>query len=65
MTINVCDLNLDLYKDILQLLRDVKLTQGPSAVTATLQRHKSIKRFLFDYQKENIKNLEDKMTLDY
>jgi hypothetical protein len=40
-----------LYRDIITLLSDIKLTRGPLAVTSTLNRHKKIVTFLDDFQK--------------
>lgn len=63
---NICvsDFNVELYSDIVKLLRELKLTLGPQGLSATLSRHKVLKRFMIEYQTEYLKNLEDKITLD-
>lgn len=64
--IEVQDEELDrlfIYRSIMQILADVKLTQGPIAVTSTLKRHKTVAQFLFDFQKERILELESKLDL--
>lgn len=48
----------DLYNEFISLLQDVKLTQGPLAVTSTLKRHPKIKQFILKYQTDLISSLE-------
>lgn len=62
--VNVNDLNLDLYGDLIRFFRELKITLGPSGVNATLRHHPKIKQFLIDYQKSYLKSIEEKMTLD-
>lgn len=64
MIIEINDRTENLYNDILELLRDLKVTQGPMAVNSTLSRHKDIKEFLIEYQKSKLTDIQDKMTLD-
>lgn len=46
------------YMDLLELLEELKLTQGPLAVSSTLNRHPRLKSLILDIQKEKIKFLE-------
>lgn len=51
------------YNDLISLLVDVKLTQGPMGVNSTLRRHPSIKQFILQYQTEIISRLEKDVKL--
>ena len=50
-----------LYYDIIQLLREIRITLSPADLKATLNRHKAIMAFLLDYQKCSLKELEDRI----
>lgn len=43
---------------ILQLLQDIKLVQGGSAVGATLRRHPQVKKYLIEKQVDRLKAIE-------
>lgn len=44
---------------LLQLLQDIKLVQGGSAVGATLRRHPQIKKYLIQKQIDRLSSIED------
>lgn len=50
-----------LYNSLVALLRDIKLTLGPSGLDATLRRHKDIREFLKSYQTDEIQALESQL----
>lgn len=50
-----------IYKDLISFLVEVKLVQGPKSVEATLFWHKTIRKFLQDYQKDKIKEFDKLM----
>lgn len=61
-----CDSELDrlyVYRSLCSLLADIKVSQGPLAVSATLRRHRILSDFLLDYQKCAILDLESKVKL--
>lgn len=47
-----------LYLEIMQFLGEVKLLQGGDGLIATLRRHKGLKNFLIDKQKEHVEFFE-------
>lgn len=51
----------EIYTNLMDLLRDVKLVHSPEGLRATLNRHPKIKRFLTDYQKREIIDLESNL----
>ena len=50
------------YRRILAILGDLRLTQGPVAVSATLKRHPVIYNYLLTYQKNSIIDLEREIS---
>lgn len=54
---------LRLYRSILSLLDDVKLSQGPEAVRSTLRRHPVVFDYLLSVQKSVILDLESKINM--
>lgn len=42
------------YRDIINLLSEIKLTLGGQGLLYTLNRHKSIKKYIVDYQRDSI-----------
>lgn len=50
-----------LYQDIIDLLREIRLTLSPSDLKATLNRHVSIRNFLISQQKVEICDLEKRI----
>lgn len=51
----------NIYFYLVDLLKDIKLTQGPTAVTSTLRRHSNVKKFLLQYQVHRLADLEAKL----
>lgn len=51
-----------LYNSLIKLLQDVKLVHGPTGLDNTIKRHGNIRRFLIDYQKRYIIDLESKIN---
>ena len=51
----------EIYNNLIDLLRDVKLVHSPEGLRATLTRHPKIKRFLTDYQKREIIDIESNL----
>ena len=51
-----------LYSNIMDLLKEVKLTYGGEGLNSTLKRHKKLMLFLQKYQKTTIIDLESKIT---
>lgn len=51
-----------LYSNIIQLLNDIKLTNGPNAVSGTLRKHPIIKKWLTQHQKSIIISIESKLS---
>lgn len=47
-----------LYNNTISLLEDIRLTDGPVAVSATLRRHPLIKAFVHSQQVERMDYLE-------
>ena len=47
-----------LYNNCIQLLNDIRLTDGPMAVSSTLRRHPLIKTFILTQQRERMEYLE-------
>lgn len=52
----------ELYDFAISLLREIKLTQGGTALSSTLRRHSDLKNFLIDRQKLKIKQFEEKYS---
>ena len=50
-----------IYKDLISFFTEVKLIQGPKSVEATLFWHKTIRKFLQDYQKERVTEFDKLM----
>lgn len=48
-----------LYNRLLELLDQIKLVQGGSAIPPTLRRHKPIRDYLMEKQKQKIKYIEE------
>lgn len=46
------------YSYAINLLQDLKLTQGPQGVFSTLRRHKELNSFLLSYQSDHLKSIE-------
>lgn len=46
------------YSYAINLLQDLKLTQGPQAVYSTLRRHKELCSFLLSYQSDHLRSIE-------
>lgn len=59
MTIMVDDKKL--YDELMDLLTDYKLVNGPQMLQAVLIRHPKIKQFLTDFQKREIIDLESNL----
>lgn len=59
MTITIDDKKL--YEELMDLLTDYKLVNGPQMLQASLIRHPKIKKFLTDYQKREIIDLESNL----
>lgn len=51
-----------IYRSLMSLLNDVKITQGPTAVSATLRRHPVVSNYLLSFQKDTILRLEGKIN---
>lgn len=49
-----------LYKKLLELLYQIKLTQGATALNSTLRRHNMIKIYLLEKQINQIKTIEER-----
>lgn len=54
----------DLYDDLLNLLKDIKLTQGNVALNSTLRRHPKVTKYLLENQKSYLHILEDSLQLE-
>lgn len=54
----------DLYDDLLDLLKDIKLTQGNVALNSTLRRHPKVAKYLLENQKSYLHILEDSLQLE-
>lgn len=54
----------DTYEKIIDLLKDIKLTQGNMALNSTINRHPDIKRYLLDTQISTLQELEDSLQSD-
>lgn len=52
----------ELYRDIIQLLTDLRIVHGPEFVNGTLLRHQVLRRALLDYEKRAIIDLESSIT---
>lgn len=59
MTIKIDDKTL--YEELMDLLTDYKLVNGPQMLQATLIRHPKIKQFLTDFQKREMLDLESNL----
>lgn len=55
---------LQLYSDIIDLMRDIKLTESPAGLASTLRRHKPIALFLRDTQSILLCDYEDDINSD-
>lgn len=55
----ITSLNQELYNKAIELLQQIKLTQGNTALNSTLRRHSSLKKFLLEEQVNRLKFLED------
>lgn len=53
-----------LYQKLLDLLKQIKLTQGGTALASTLRRHSEIKIYLIQKQIEKIEYIEKKYFND-
>ena len=49
-----------LYSKLLDLLKEIKLVQGGTALSSSLRRHNQIKLYLIEKQIYKIKEIEDK-----
>lgn len=47
-----------LHDELISLLSDIKLCEGPAGVSATLRRHPEVRDFLRQYHKDVILDLE-------
>lgn len=47
-----------IYYELLDLLGEIKITQGPLAVSSTLNRHPLLKSFIIERQKLKLSSLE-------
>lgn len=54
--------SLFVYSRCIALLRDLRLTQGPVAVSSTLKRHPIVYNYLLTYQKNSIIDLEREIS---
>ena len=59
MKIIISETDPDYYGRIMKILNDIKITQGPQAVNATLFRHKNIKKFIVERQKLEIHQFDE------
>jgi len=50
-----------LYESLVNLLHEIKIVQGIPAVSATLRRHDSIRKFLISKQISMLSDLESKL----
>lgn len=48
-----------IYYELIDILSDIKLTQGPLAVSGTLSKHPTLRNLLLDHQKMQINILEN------
>lgn len=55
----ITSLKQELYNKAIELLKQIKLTQGNTALNSTLRRHSSLKKFLLEEQVNRLKLLED------
>lgn len=55
----ITSLKQELYNKAIELLQQIKLTQGNTALNSTLRRHSSLKKFLLEEQVNRLKFLED------
>lgn len=51
----------DIYSQLIDLLYEYKLVNGPEMLRASLIRHPKIVRFLKDYQKREIIDIESNL----
>lgn len=54
-----------LYSKLLDLLEQIKLVQGGTALSSTLRRHSDIKIYLIEKQIEKIRHIEEKYFLNH
>ncbi len=52
-----------LYYRLIELLHEVKLVQGNMALNSTLNRHRSVKEFLLQYQVDTLQDIEESVKL--
>lgn len=52
----------DIYGDLMLLLKDIKLTVGPEGLSSTLRRHKDIQKFVIQFQKDKLKDIENRIA---
>lgn len=49
-----------LYSRILELLQQIKLVQGGTALSSTLRRHNKIRLYMIEKQRSLLNSIEDK-----
>lgn len=49
----------ELYDKSIELLQQIKLTQGNTALNSTLRRHAKLKKFLLEKQVDRLQIIED------
>lgn len=54
----------ELYLELIDLLKEIKLTQGNMALNSTLRRHPKVYKYIFDNQVNNLSILEDSVKLE-
>lgn len=53
-----------LYQKLLDLLQQIKLVQGGTALSSTLRRHNTIKCYMIEKQIQKIKSIEERFFVD-
>lgn len=51
----------DLYCEIIDLLKEIKLTTGPVGLDSTLKRRPEIRKFLLNYQKRTLEDYTEEI----
>ena len=54
-----------LYDSVIKLLSEIKLAHGADFLNSTLRRHKKIKDFLLQYQKDKLSEFDDKIKYNF
>lgn len=54
-----------LYSKLLELLQQIKLVQGGTALSSTLRRHTDIKLYMIQKQIDKIQHIEEKYFMNH